>query len=67
MYKKMKSRLLLLLGLGCLIVVVLTHVAETLNIFPVMGWGRPDGAGHYLDLASAAIGCLLITLWIVTR
>ena len=40
-------------------VVVLTHVAETFRILPVMGWGLPNSAGHYLDLASAVLGCTL--------
>jgi hypothetical protein len=31
------------------LVVVLTHVAEKLDLFPVMGWGLPDSPGHYLD------------------
>jgi hypothetical protein len=31
--------LLQLLGAGCLIVVVLTHDAEALDLFPGMGWG----------------------------
>jgi hypothetical protein len=34
--------LLLLFGSTCLIVVVLTHVAEALHIFPSMGCGMPD-------------------------
>ena len=32
-------RLLQLLGAVCLIIVVLTHVAESFEIFPAMGWG----------------------------
>ena len=53
---------LLLLGSVGLIVVVLTHVAEALHIFPSMGWGLPDSAGHYLDLVSAILGCVLLSL-----
>jgi hypothetical protein len=44
------SRLLIGIGAACLIVVVLTHVAERFNIFPAMGWGLPHSPGHYLDL-----------------
>jgi hypothetical protein len=51
-----------LLLLGSVIVVVLTHVAEALHIFPSMGWGLPDSAGHYLDLVSAILGCVLLAL-----
>ena len=47
------GRCLLLLGFVCLVIVVLTHVAEMLQIFPDMGWGLPNSRGHYLDLVSA--------------
>ncbi len=43
-------------GATCLLIVVLTHVAEGLQLFPVMRWGEPDSAGHYLDLWSAVLG-----------
>ena len=59
---ELATLLLLLFGLTCLIVVVLTHVAEALHIFPSMGWGLPDSAGHYLDLVSAILGCVLLSL-----
>ena len=45
-----------LLGAGCLVVVVLTHVSETLSLFPRMHWGLEHSAGHYLDLGSAVLG-----------
>jgi hypothetical protein len=51
---------LLLLGAACLVLVVLTHVAEALQIFAFMGWGQPDSAGHYVDLTSAILGCTLL-------
>jgi hypothetical protein len=53
---------LLLIGSVCLIVVVLTHAAEAFHIFPSMGWGLPDSAGHYVDLVSAILGCALLPL-----
>jgi hypothetical protein len=40
----------------CLLIVVLTHVAEHWHIFPSMGWGLPDSPGHYLDLTSVILG-----------
>jgi len=46
-------------GAGCLMVVVLAHICEALRLFPCIGWGLPDSAGHYLDLASAALGLTL--------
>ena len=53
---------LLLLSVACLIVVVLTHVADALQVFTFMGWGQPDSAGHYLDLTSAILGCTLLAV-----
>ena len=53
-------KLLALAGCVCLVVVVLTHVAERWHIFPGMGWGLPDSPGHYLDLASAITGPVLL-------
>src|SRR5215472_3610597 len=41
------------LGAGCLVVVVLTHVSEALDLLPCMHWGSPHSMGHYLDLWSA--------------
>jgi hypothetical protein len=61
------SRLLQLFGLACLGVVVLTHVAERLRIFPSMGWGLPDSPGHYLDFASAILGCALLVIGFALR
>ena len=34
-------RLLQLIGAGCVVVVVLTHVAEAFKLLPIMGWGLP--------------------------
>ena len=55
-------RFLQLVGAVCLVIVVLTHIAEVFQIFPTMGWGLPNSAGHYLDLASAILGCTLLPL-----
>jgi hypothetical protein len=57
--QRMASSLLQLLGAGCLMVVVLAHVAEALHMFPWMQWGLPQSAGHYLDLGSALLGLVL--------
>ena len=56
------GRFLLLAGSACLFIVVLTHVAEKLNIFTAMGWGLPNTVGHYLDLVSAILGVTLLLL-----
>jgi hypothetical protein len=53
------SSFLQLLGAGCLVVVVLTHVSEALHLFTWMDWGLEHGVGHYLDLWSAALGLTL--------
>jgi hypothetical protein len=49
------GRCLLLLALVCFVIVVLTHIAEKLHVFPGMGWGLQDSPGHYLDLISATL------------
>ena len=59
------SRFLMLFGAVCLTIVVLTHVAETFGLFPSMGWGQPDSAGHCLDLASAILGCTLFPVGLI--
>ena len=55
-------RFLQLLGAVCLIIVVLSHIEEAFQILPAIGWGLPNSAGHYLDLASAILGCTLLLL-----
>ena len=48
-----------LLGAGCLLIVVLTHLCEALRLFPWMRWGDQHSVGHYLDLGSAVLGLIL--------
>lgn len=55
-------KLLELSGASCLVVVVLTHLAEALHVFPSMGWGMPNSVGHYVDLVSAVLGLTLLLL-----
>ncbi len=55
-------RCLQLLGAGCLLVVVLTHISEALQLFPSMQWGSPNSVGHYLDLSSAVLGLTLFSV-----
>jgi hypothetical protein len=52
---------------ACLVVLILTHVAEALRILPGMGWGLPNSPGHYLNLFSAASGIILLLLACVVR
>jgi hypothetical protein len=51
-----------LLGAGCLIVVVLTHICEPVHLFPWMHWGIEHSMGHYLDLWSAVLGLTLFPI-----
>ena len=57
--RKTVSFFLQLLGAGCLLVVVLTHVCEALNLLPLMYWGQRHSVGHYFDLSSAVLGLTL--------
>ena len=57
-----------LLGAGCLVAVVLTHVCEALHLLPFMHWGSPSSMGHALDLWSAVLGLTLCPLgYVCTR
>jgi formate hydrogenlyase subunit 3/multisubunit Na+/H+ antiporter MnhD subunit len=60
--RKTVASFLHLLGAGCLVVVVLTHVAEALQWFPSMHWGDKQSIGHYLDLSSAGLGVTLFSV-----
>src|SRR5262245_61336855 len=55
-------RVLLIFCAVCLTIVVLTHVAERLHLFPGMGWGQPTSIGAFIDLVSAILGCALLLL-----
>jgi formate hydrogenlyase subunit 3/multisubunit Na+/H+ antiporter MnhD subunit len=55
------SSFLQVLGSGCLVVVVLTHICEALHLFPWMRWGDPHSIGHYLDLSSAVLGVAFVS------
>jgi hypothetical protein len=48
-----------LLGAAGLVVVVLTHLCEALQLFPLMHWGEESSPGHYLGLSSALLGVTL--------
>lgn len=51
-----------LLGAGFLVVVVLAHVAEGLDLFPWMRWGFEHSVGHSVDLGSAILGLTLFPI-----
>ena len=59
---KSLSSFLQLFGALCLTAAVLTHVCESLNLFPSLRWGRERSAGHYIDLWGAGIGVTLFSL-----
>lgn len=50
------SSFLQLLGAGCLVIVVLAHLCEALQLLPSMGWGLDRSLGHYLDVWSLVLG-----------
>src|SRR5579863_4438449 len=51
-----------IVGAGCLLLVVLTHVCEALHLFPWMHWGYERSAGHYADLGCAVFGFTLFPI-----
>jgi len=56
---KTASSFMQLLGAGCLMLVVLTHIFEAFHLFPWMRWGLAHSVGHYLDFGSAVLGLTL--------
>lgn len=57
--RRTSSSLLQLVGAGCLVIAVLTHLCEALRLFQWMAWGDEHSVGHYLDLGSAVLGLTL--------
>lgn len=57
--EKAMPNLLQLVGASCLVLVVLAHLCEAIQLFPSMLWGHPDSVGHYFDLLSAVFGLAL--------
>jgi hypothetical protein len=53
------SSFLQILGAGCVVVVVLTHIFEALRVFSWMRWGGDNSVGHYVDLSSALLALAL--------
>ena len=60
--EKSAGSFLQLIGAGCLVIVVLTHVFEALRVFLWMGWGLEHSLGHYLDVSSAVLGLTLFPI-----
>jgi hypothetical protein len=46
-------------GAGCLVLAVLTHIFEAIHLFPWMHWGETHSVGHYLDFVSATLALVL--------
>jgi hypothetical protein len=56
-----------LAGAVCLLIVMFAHVSEAFSLLPSMGWGEPNTPGHYIDLASAIAGVVLLAVGYVSR
>jgi hypothetical protein len=54
--------LLQLIAAGCLVLVVLAHIAEALHLFPRMHWGLENSVGHYVDLWSVVLALTLFPI-----
>lgn len=65
--EKSAACFLQILGAGCLMVVVLTHICEALRLFSWMHWGVEHSAGHYLDLSGAVLGLTLFATGYLLR
>src|SRR5215470_8653108 len=62
MREKAVLSVLQMVGAGSLVVVVLAHVCEAIQLFPAMGWGLEHSAGHYLNLGGAVLGLIFFPL-----
>jgi len=51
-----------MLGATGVLLVVLSHVCEALQLFSWMHWGLRSSAGHYLDLCGAVLGLVAFPL-----
>jgi hypothetical protein len=51
-----------LVGAGCLLVVVLTHICEALRLFPRIGWGEAHSIWSLPRLSSAILGFTLLPM-----
>jgi Ca2+/Na+ antiporter len=51
-----------LIGAAGLVLAVLTHLCEALQLFSWMHWGLEHSVGHYLDLSSAVLGLTLFPI-----
>ncbi|HET9281230.1 MAG TPA: hypothetical protein VFR24_04645 [Candidatus Angelobacter sp.] len=56
---KSVASLLQVIGAGALVIVILAHICEGLEIFPWMHWGLEHSAGHYLDVSAATVALFL--------
>lgn len=60
--EKTVCRFLQLTGAIFLLMMVLAHIAEAFQLVPWMRWGQNEIPGHYLDLFSAILGLILLSL-----
>jgi len=54
--RQSRSAMTIMTGLVLCVLVAAAHW------LPALGWGQPASAGHYIDLASAILGCTLLLL-----
>jgi hypothetical protein len=58
--QKTMSSFLQVAGSGCLLVVVVAHICEALDMFPWMHWGLEHSAGHWQCCSwSPSVSCRL--------
>jgi hypothetical protein len=59
--------LIQLMGAGCLVIVVLTHIFEAVGLLAWMHWGQERSFGHYVDFWSAVLGLTLVSVGFLMR
>ena len=55
------------LGAGCMLMIAVVYLAEAVHLFPAMGWGREDSAGHHTEFLSALLGFILVSVGYLLR
>jgi len=58
---------LILLAICCFVIVSAAHVFEAFGFFAAAGWGQPRSLGHYIDLAAALLGLVLLGAAVLFR
>lgn len=49
------------------VMIAVVYLAKAVHLFPAMGWGMKDSAGHYTEFVSALLGLILFSVGYLLR